>query len=155
MQQYTRLNDHVDFAFKLLALTPCFSEPGCRHEAHLQFTWILKFSDGVASYWILWAVHNHQPSSWCRSIKVRCWKRNERTHSHGLHESTHPFLTHCSIIKPSYCHVMGCNKLCCQMYPNDALPKWQSPHAACIYIYFSGFTTTIPQDHHFDPSIRL
>lgn len=136
-----RLNDHVDFDFKLLALTPCFSEPGCRHEAHLQFMRILKFSDEIASYWILWAVHNHQPSS--EMLKTQ-WKN---TLSWPTRVYT-PFLTHCSITKPSYCHVMGCNKLCCQMYRNDALPKWQSPHAACSLQppYHRTITWTLPLD---------
>ena len=73
-----------------------------------------------------------------------------------VYTSLHTLLTHCSIIKPSYCHVMGCKKSCCEMYPNDALPKWQSPHAACIYFpRLDWFTTTIPQDHHLDPSVTL
>ena len=64
-----------------------------------------------------------------------------------VYTSLHTLLTHCSIIKPSYCHVMGCKKSCCEMYPNDALPKWQSPHAACIYFpRLDWFTTTIPHE---------
>ena len=105
----------------------------------------MKFRDEI------WPVHNHQPSSWCRSIKVRCWKVETTMKEHALSRShgLHTLLIHCSIVKPSYSHLMGCKELCCQMLPCSN-ESHRMPLAS-IFQGLTGFTTTIPQDHHLDP----
>ncbi len=147
MQQYATTKwvawgtnkNHVCCIFsKLLGLTPCFSKPGCRNLAHLQFMKILKFSDEI------WPVHNHQPSSWCRSIKVRCWKAATTIKEHALSRShgLHTLLIHCSIIKPSYSHLMGCKESCCQM-----LPCSNENHRMPLASIFQGLTGLQPPYH--------